>query len=303
GHGVLPSMVCSVGEVLDMGYVVAREKATSTFTIQNTSTMSLQYSMQLDSVSPTRHKDRQKIPAFIMSPLQRTEIVGTQNYNGLSVFSISPAEGEIAAGKSQDFTVTFSPDHESLYYSDCLKVVLFGKETARVIHLKGAAREHPMFVEGGVPLDVPVESLAVTSPLSSQEALNGGKVLPLLSLVLSERVKSILLVLEYVEGEGSPVPATAELRVGSIQTAQFASKKGVEFSLENPPLLQQKGFTLQAVKGTVERGQVKSIGVSWVPPADFCANDPPLVTTLLTLKGDIKETYRILFMGKVVYMS
>lgn len=30
-----------------------------------------------------------------------------------------------------------------------------------------------MFVEGGVPLDVPVESLAVTSP---QEALQGGKV-------------------------------------------------------------------------------------------------------------------------------
>lgn len=46
-----------------------------------------------------------------------------------------------------------------------------------MIRLKGAAREHPMFVEGGVPLDVPIESLAVTSPPSSQEALNGGNVL------------------------------------------------------------------------------------------------------------------------------
>lgn len=43
------------------------------------------------------------------------------------MFSIFPTQGEIAAGKSQDFVVTFSPDHESLYYSDCLKVVLFGK--------------------------------------------------------------------------------------------------------------------------------------------------------------------------------
>lgn len=42
---------------------------------------------------------------------------------------------------------------------------------------------------------------------------------------LQEPVKSILLILEYVEGEGSPVPATAELKVGAIQTAQFASKK------------------------------------------------------------------------------
>lgn len=30
-------------------------------------------------------------------------------------------------GKAQDFTVTFSPDHESLYFSDRLRVVLFEK--------------------------------------------------------------------------------------------------------------------------------------------------------------------------------
>ncbi|NXV41645.1 CFA74 protein, partial [Uria aalge] len=271
GRGVMPSTVCSVGEILNMGYVIAREKVTSTFKIQNTSTLTLRYSMQLDSLSSTRDKDQQRIPSFLMSSLQRTEFVGTQNYNGLSVFSIFPTEGEIVAGKSQDFTVTFSPDHESLYYSDRLKVVLFSKEIAHVICLKGAARDHPMFVEGGVPLDVPIESLAVTSPPSPQEALNGGNVLPLTLhyKTLQEPAKSILLVLEYIEGESSPVPARAELKVGSIQTAQFASKKSVEFSLESPPLLQQKGFTIEAVKGTVERGQVKRISVSWVPPADF----------------------------------
>ncbi|XP_030364068.1 cilia- and flagella-associated protein 74 isoform X3 [Strigops habroptila] len=170
GRGVTPSIVCSVEEVLDMGYVIAKEKVTSTFKIQNTCMLTLRYSIQLDSLSPARDKDRQRLPSFITSSLQRTELVGTQNYNGLSVFSIFPTEGEIVAGKSQDFVVTFSPDHESLYYSDCLKVILFGKEVARVIHLKGAARDHPVFVEGGVPLDVPVESLAVTPPLSSQGA-------------------------------------------------------------------------------------------------------------------------------------
>ncbi|NXN70066.1 CFA74 protein, partial [Himantopus himantopus] len=271
GLGVMPSIVCSVGEVLNMGYVVAREKVTSTFKMQNTSTLTLRYSIQLDSLSPTRDKDRQRIPSFITSSLQRTEFVGTQNYNGLSVFSIFPTEGEIGAGKSQDFTVTFSPDHESLYYSDRLKVVLFGKEIAQVIHLKAAARDHPMFVEGGVPLDVPVESLAVTLPTSSQEALKGGNVLPLTLYYKTrqEPVKSVLLILEYIERESSPAPAVAELKVGSIQSAQFASKKNVEFSFDSLPLLQQKGFTIEPVKGTVERGQVKRIGVSWVPPADF----------------------------------
>ncbi|NWR59614.1 CFA74 protein, partial [Bucorvus abyssinicus] len=299
GHGVTPSTICSVEDVLDMGYVIAGEKVTSTFKIQNTSTLTLRYSIQLDSLSSTRDKDWQRLPSFITSSLQRTEFVGTQNYNGLSVFSIFPTEGEIVAGKSQDFTVTFSPDHNSLYYSDHLKVVLFGKKTAHVIHLKGAARDHPMFVEGGVPLDVPIESLAVTLPASSQEALKGGNVIHI-CLELQEPVKSILLILEYMEGESSPVPATAELKVGAIQTAQFASKKNVEFSFDNLPLLQQKGFTLESGKGTVERGQVKRVRVSWVPPADFEADGPLLVTALLTLQGDIKESYRVLFMAKVV---
>ncbi|XP_010575843.1 PREDICTED: uncharacterized protein CFAP74 [Haliaeetus leucocephalus] len=291
GCGVMPSTVCSVEEVLDMGYVIAREKVTSTFKIQNTSTLTLQYSVQLDSLSSTRDKDQQRLPSFITSSLQRTEFVGTQNYNGLSVFSIFPTEGEIVAGKSQDFIVTFSPDHESLYYSDRLKFVLFGKKIAHVIHLKGAARDHPMFVEGGVPLDVPIESLAVTLPTSSQKALEGE---------LQEPVKSILLMLDYIEGESSPRPAVTELKVGAIQTAQFASKKNVEFRFDSLPLLQQKGFTVESVKGTIEPGQVKCISVSWVPPADFRADDPLLVTALLTLKGDIKESYRILFMAKVV---
>lgn len=53
------------------------------------------------------------------------------------------------------------------------------QKIAHVIHLKGAARDHPMFVEGGIPLDVPIESLAGTLPMSSQGALKGGNVLPL----------------------------------------------------------------------------------------------------------------------------
>lgn len=52
---------------------------------------------------------------------------GTQNYSGQSVFSVVPVKGIMEPGKAQDFTVTFSPDHESLYFSDRLQVVLFEK--------------------------------------------------------------------------------------------------------------------------------------------------------------------------------
>ncbi|TFK13799.1 neuropilin-2 [Platysternon megacephalum] len=291
GHGVAPSIACSVeGEVLDMGYVIAKEKVTSTFKIQNTSTLPLRYSIKLESLSQTRDTEQQRLPFFITSPPGRTDFVGTQNYSGLSVFNIFPVEGIIEPGKSQDFTVTFSPDHESLYYSDCLKVVLFGKEIAREIWLKGAARNHMMFVEGGDPLDVPLESLAITSPMF-EEAAKGE---------LEEPAKSLLLSLEYIQAETSGTPAVRELKIGAIRTAQFASKKNVEFSLDSLPVLQQKGFTIEPVKGTVDRGQIKSISVSWVPPADFDPDHPLMVAAVLTLKGDIKESYKILFIARVV---
>ncbi|XP_067423281.1 cilia- and flagella-associated protein 74 isoform X1 [Emydura macquarii macquarii] len=291
GHGLAPSIACSVeGEVLNMGYVIAKEKVTSTFKIQNTSTLPLRYSIKLESLSQTRDKERQRLPFFITSPPGKTDFVGSQNYSGLSVFSVFPVEGVTEPGKSQEFTVTFSPDHESLYYSDCLKVVLFGKEIAQVIWLKGAARNHMMFVEGGDPLDVPVESLAITSPLS-EEAAKGE---------LEEPAKSILLNLEYIQAEISGTPAMRELKIGAIRTVQFASKKNVEFSLDSLPLLQQKGFTIEPVKGTVDRGQIKCISVSWMPPADFDPDHPLTVAAVLTLKGDIKESYKVLFTARVV---
>ncbi|NXA60622.1 CFA74 protein, partial [Mohoua ochrocephala] len=300
GHGVMPSTVCSVGEVLDMGYVVAGDTVTSTVEVENTSTLTLPFSVQLESLSPTRDRDRQKIPSFLTSSVQRTEIVGTQNYNGFSVFSVSPTEGKIEAGKSQDFVVTFSPDHESLYYSDRLKVLLFGKQTAHEIHLKGAARDHPMFVEGGVPLDVPVESLAVISPVASRKAPERVDLVAVCSGP-QKAVRSLLLLLEYVEG--SAEPARAELTVGAMQSPLLAAKKAVEFSLDNAPELQRAGFALDGPKGALERGQLKRIGVSWVPPADLQTSDPPLVSALLTVKGDITESYRVLFRARVVSAS
>lgn len=50
--------------------------------------------------------------------------LGTQNYSGQSVFSVSPTEGAIGPGKTQDISVTFQPDHESLHYRDALHVQL-----------------------------------------------------------------------------------------------------------------------------------------------------------------------------------
>ncbi|KAG5202416.1 hypothetical protein JEQ12_003806 [Ovis aries] len=162
GTGVASTITCSIeGDVLNMGYVIARESVSLGFKLQNNSLLPIKFSMQLDSLS-SRSRDQHRLPQFLASPDQRTEVVGelaswgdrvghgrgvtggagrcrgirtslatlppgTQNYSGQSVFSVVPVEGIMEPGKAQDFTVTFSPDHESLYFSDRLQVVLFEK--------------------------------------------------------------------------------------------------------------------------------------------------------------------------------
>nr|XP_060615102.1 cilia- and flagella-associated protein 74 [Anolis sagrei ordinatus] len=289
GRGVIISIACSVEDVFDMGYVVSKETATNTFKIENTSTLPLKYNIVLESLSPNRDEDLQELPPFLISQ-GKTNLVGTQNYSGLSVFTVSPVEGIIGVGKFQEFTVTFSPDHESLYYSDCVQVLLFDKEVIRVIQLKGAARNHMMFVEGGEPLDVPIESLAVTTSVAEETA----------KAESDKATNSILVSLESVQSETFVIPAVRELKVGVIRTTQFASKKNVEFSWESLQILQLKGFTVDPVKGTVERGQTKVISVSWVPPAGSDPNQPVTGSAILTLKGDIKEIYNVYFMGRIV---
>ncbi|XP_070367411.1 cilia- and flagella-associated protein 74 isoform X7 [Equus asinus] len=291
GTGVASMITCSIeGDVLNMGYVIARESVSSGFKLQNNCSLPIRFSLQLDSLSSTRAKARQQLPQFLTSRAKRAEVVGVQNHSGQSVFSVVPVEGVLEAGGAQDFTVTFSPDHESLYFSDRLQVVLLEKKISRQILLKGAAREHMMFVEGGDPLDVPVESLTVIPALDSEHREE------------AEELKPILVTLEYLQLDvDMPAPpATRELHVGCIRTTQLSPKKTVEFSLDSITSLQHKGFTIEPSRGFVERGQTKTISISWMPPADFDPDHPLMASALLQLRGDVKELYKVLFVAQVV---
>ncbi|KAF4018512.1 hypothetical protein G4228_009934, partial [Cervus hanglu yarkandensis] len=264
GTGVASTITCSIeGDVLNMGYVIARESVSLGFKLQNNSLLPIKFSMQLDSLS-SRSRDQHRLPQFLASPDQRTEVVGTQNYSGQSVFSVVPVKGIMEPGKAQDFTVTFSPDHESLYFSDRLQVVLFEKKVSHCILLKGAAREHMMFVEGGDPLDVPVESLTMIPAFDLEHREE------------AEELKPILVTLDYaqLDPDTQAPPATRELQVGCIRTTQLSAKKTVEFSMDNIVALQHKGFTIEPSKGSVERGQTKAISISWMPPIDFDPGSP-----------------------------
>ncbi|XP_069320773.1 cilia- and flagella-associated protein 74 [Eulemur rufifrons] len=301
GSGVASVTTCSIeGDVLNMGYVIARESVSSGFKLQNNSSLPVKFCVQLDSLCSRSAEAQQQLPQFLASPAQRTQVVGTQNFSGQSVFSVAPVQGIMEPGKTQDFTVTFSPDHESLYFSDRLRVVLFKKTVSHQILLKGAAREHMMFVEGGDPLDVPVESLTVVPALDPEHREGDSQPGPPSPDV--EELRPILVTLDYIQFDtDTPAPpATRELQVGCIRTTQLSPKKTVEFSLDSISSLQHKGFCIEPSRGSVERGQTKTISISWVPPADFDPDHPLMVSALLQLRGDVKETYKVIFVAQVV---
>ncbi|XP_029434066.1 cilia- and flagella-associated protein 74 isoform X2 [Rhinatrema bivittatum] len=289
GQGLTPSVTCSVEDgLINMGYVLANDSVTTTFKLQNVSAIALQYTIGLDSLLVTRHKDQQKRPSFLASDREASSLVGTQNLSGLSVFSVTPVEGILEPGVNQEFTVTFNPDHESLYYSDCLRVELFSKQIAHVIQLKGAATTHLMFVEGGDPMDVSFESLTITPTYedSTKES--------------EEQMKPVLVKLQCVQTQGLFTPAFKEIYVGAIRTSQIQTKKNVEFSFDNLPFLIQNGFNVDPVKGMVEPGHRKPISFCWVPPSIVSLKLPVIVTSHLTVKGDITKIYKIILLASVV---
>uniref|UniRef100_A0A3Q3XH14 Uncharacterized protein n=1 Tax=Mola mola TaxID=94237 RepID=A0A3Q3XH14_MOLML len=136
GEGVVAAVTCShPGGDLDFGYVLEKE-----------STSQVLFLSMYD-------------PMYDQSPVTFISCPGTQNYSGLSVFTAAPVEGSIAPGQSQDINVTFQPDHPSLYYSDRLTIELSNKSKVCVMDLKGAASSYNLYLYGGDPLSVPIESL------------------------------------------------------------------------------------------------------------------------------------------------
>ncbi|KAG9482273.1 hypothetical protein GDO78_011130 [Eleutherodactylus coqui] len=285
GRGLAPSLSCSLKGLLNMGYVLAKDSTTSTFKLNNTSTVPVKYTIKLRSLSVTHYEDMQQLPAFISSQNSSASFIGPQNYNGRGVFSVSPVEGIIQPDKAQDFTVSFTPDHESVLYADILTVELFGKQIAHTIHLKGAARNHIMYVEGSDPIDVSTESLGIV-PINEEES--------------DEPVRTLLVTLRCTQTEEDMRPAVKELYIGCIRSLLASSKKNVEFIWDSVQLLQQQGFTIEPAKAVVDVGQRKAVSITWIPPAGYDLSKPAMTTAKLTLKGDITETYQVILTTQVV---
>ncbi|KAK3540493.1 hypothetical protein QTP70_032453 [Hemibagrus guttatus] len=285
GEGIKPLVTCThKGRIMDFGYVLEKQITSQVLTLQNSSALLVHFRVVLDSLSLPKHKDTRLLPAFLSTYYTPCTTLGTQNHSGQSVFTVSPPEGIIAPGNTQDITVTFQPDHESLHYRDVLHVQLMNHQTVCDLELRGAARCHTMFVCGGDPLDLSSESLIPPNIYSAGEVEH------------TERVKlptPILLTLRSVYCEGQVTAAVRELEVGCIHSSQQHNKKNGEFLWENITDLQQLGFSVDPTKGTVDAGHRHTITITWTPPAGHTPNKVVQQCVPLILKGDQTEVYSV----------
>ena len=159
--------------------------------ISNTSELSVEYYIKMDSQSLLRYSKAQETPFFIKRKPAKYLIgvycvtlaqeylglhdtcishhTGTQNNNGQQVFDCVPANGVIPPGSAIDIVVTFAPDHPSDFYSDGVRIDLFGQEEQHVFQIKGMAKPHIMYLAGGDEIQPEVESLSIVPEVEAEE--------------------------------------------------------------------------------------------------------------------------------------
>ncbi|KAM4609911.1 cilia- and flagella-associated protein 74 [Polymixia lowei] len=287
GEGVEPVITCSSpGGLLNFGHVLQKESTSQVLQLQNSSSVAVRFRVLLASLSLSRPQSGDDYLPFLHSSYPDTQsqpAVGTQNHSGLSVFTVNPVEGSFFPGMSQDITVTFQPDHPSVNYSDRLTVELINKDIVCVMDLKGAAHSHTMYLSGGDPLVVPIEALPLLVP-SDPELTESG--------MTTKPSVPVLLTLMGAYSQGTMRPAVRELEVGCIRTTQPLKKHG-EFHWDSLVALQQRGFSVEPSRATVESGQSRSTTVTWTPPPGHKPNEIVQVCVPLTLKGDETEVYSV----------
>ncbi|XP_044067515.1 cilia- and flagella-associated protein 74 isoform X4 [Siniperca chuatsi] len=294
GEGVVPVVTSShPGGLLDFGYVLEKESTSQVLKLQNSSALAVGFRVLLDSLSPCRPQGGADTVALLLGSYTDSQVqptVGTQNYSGLSVFSVVPIEGSIAPGRSQEITVNFQPDHPSVNYSDRLTIELMNKTKVCVMDLKGAASSYNMYLYGGDLLTVPIESL-LPPLLTSQPQFTESE-------VMEKPIIPVLVTLRASYSAGAITPAVRELQVGCIRSTQ-PSKKSGEFLWDNVASLQQQGFSVEPSKGSVEPGHKRTITVTWSPHSGYKPYEVVQTCVPLTLKGDETSAYRVTLIALV----
>lgn len=290
GRGVQPVISLSVEDgILDLGDALVGDSISSTFKISNTSELSINYSLKLDSLSPLRHSRAQVLPRFL-PPFNETletqqHVLGPSNYNGMAVFDCVPAKGVIGPGESKEITISFSPDHASELYADEVSVEINSGDEPYSIKLLGRAWQNIVFLRGWDELMPGAESLRAEVEEEEEE---DGKAIQ----------KTVLLTMKSISTPEGFEAAERAVEIGCIKSS-IQTKKSCDFYFDNPKEANERGFSFEPVKAGVDIGVKKNIVFRWQPPPGHDPNEPVNTNTMLTVKSDVTTQYKILLQGLI----
>ncbi|XP_052832827.1 cilia- and flagella-associated protein 74 isoform X2 [Octopus bimaculoides] len=259
GVGIVPNLKFSFeGSIFDMGCINAGEFYNKTFTIQNLSPISIDFTIELASISDQYSKDtewniqpvntvykplRQNFPHQPLKPF-----IGIQNYNGLNVFDLVPSSGQIAAGSTKEITITFAPDHTSKSFSDIVKINTFEKNCVHSFQVVGQGKGTSVFFDEHDKPVPAIESLSLSALSQMQD-------------------DTILVNLQSIFEQDKCSIVKKELSFGSIiNTTSSSQKKGGEVSFEVTSDFTSKGFSVEPHKASLDSGSKKTVILTWNPP-------------------------------------
>lgn len=112
--------------------------------------------------------------------------------------------------------------------------------------------------------------------------------------------KVVLLLFKSISKRGQAYSAVERRIEAGCLKSVLQSRKSCEYVFDNPKECNEKGFSFDPIKSSVEAGTRRDIICRWQPPAD---HDPCTVstsTTVVTVKGEVSTQYRILLRGFIV---
>eukprot|EP00794_Sanderia_malayensis_P015259 gene15259-16834_t len=290
GRGVEPSIELSAENgMLDVGEALVSDTITNVLKLKNASELSLSIGITLGSWLPMKHSRAQHACQDVESlealPQSSGFVIGRSNLSGLCAFDCQPCKSIVEPGESQEFTVSFSPDHPSQNYADELCINVNGEEEKHRIRLLAHAWPYMTYVKGWDRVKPLEESLAVTYDIEEPEDLKA-----------IQRTSLLTFNCNLINDEFSE--DARQVEIGCIK-ANILTKKSCDFYFENFKEANDLGFTFDPMRGGVDIGVKKMLSFRWKPPTDYDPNVPAHATVTLFAKGDVTLQYKVLLRGYI----
>ncbi|XP_063677916.1 cilia- and flagella-associated protein 74-like [Bolinopsis microptera] len=292
GCGVEPNLVVSPDSgTLDLGHVMVGEILHGTFTLKNNSEIDLQYGISMLS-------EKSEVVQAFSGPSQ----IGNSNKSGILPFQCTPHSGNIPRGETQEVTVKFNPDHKDSY-RDVVIVNLLNQPQETRIEVKGQSWTGSMFVLGArdpepsVTLHTLVPHIEDLAAEPEPEEFRGELwVVFICSLSAPKQTFSETVSIGNCRGAG--------VKADAINSKDKAPKPSGDFAFD--PLKADYGPLVKALvinppKGSVESCTNVPVTFQFSPPKELAEVGSRLqFNTMLTLKGETIEQFRVNFVAEIV---